>query len=460
MKKFINRNRELDFLNNEYKREGSSFVIIYGRRRVGKTSLIKKFVEDKKAIYFLATEEIEGENINSFKNAVASYLDDDILLDLRLDKWENVFDLILKRAEPQQKTIIVIDEFQYLGIINPSFPSIFQKIWDEKLKDKNIMVILCGSLIGMMEKQTLNYSSPLYGRRTGQIKLKQIQFKYYNEFYDDNLNLVEYYSVTGGVPKYIEIFKKEKDIFEAIKNNVLNKDSFLYEEPVFLLEKEVQDVGTYFSIIKSIALGNHKIGNIATNLGVPQTKLTKYLSILIDLDILIREVPITEGNPEKSKKGLYFINDNFIEFWFKFIYPYRSFIELDNIDFVLEKIKKTFYMNHVSFVYEDICRQSIWDMIITGEIPFLLNKVGRWWNSKQEIDIVGINTDTNDILFGECKYLNTPVDTDVFYRLMEKSKNVEWKNDNRNEYFVLFSKSGYTERMIELAKTMPNLLLK
>lgn len=460
MKKFINRSSELDFLNNEYKREGSSFVVIYGRRRVGKTSLIKKFIEDKKAIYFLATEEIEGENINAFKNSVANYLDDDFILELSIDKWDNVFDLILKRAEPKEKTIIVIDEFQYLGITNPSFPSILQRIWDEKLKDKNIMIILCGSLIGMMEKQTLNYSSHLYGRRTGQIKLKQIAFKYYNEFYDDNINLVEYYSVTGGVPKYIEMFKKEKDIFEAIRNNVLNKDSFLYEEPVFLLKKEVQDVGTYFSIIKSIALGNHKIGNIATNLGVPQTKLTKYLSTLIDLDILKREVPVTEENPEKSKKGLYFINDNFIEFWFKFIYPYRSFIELDNIDFVLDKIKKSFYMNHVSFVYEDICRQSIWDMIISGEIPCLLNKVGRWWNSKEEIDIVGINTDTNDILFGECKYLSTPVDIDVFYKLKEKTKSVEWKKENRNEYFILFSKSGYTDRMIQLAKEMNNLILK
>lgn len=165
------------------------------------------------------------------------------------------------------------------------------------------MIILCGSLIGMMEKQTLNYSSPLYGRRTGQIKLKQITFKYYNEFYDDNINLVEYYSVTGGVPKYIEMFKKEKDIFEAIKNNVLNKDSFLYEEPVFLLEKEVQDVGTYFSIIKSIALGNHKIGNIATNLGVPQSKLTKYLSTLIDLGILKEKFQLQRKILKKVKRA-------------------------------------------------------------------------------------------------------------------------------------------------------------
>ncbi|SHF05138.1 MULTISPECIES: ATP-binding protein [Caloramator] len=460
MKKFVNRKKELDFLNKEYTREGSSFVVIYGRRRVGKTSLIKKFIEDKKAIYFLATEEIEGENINAFKNAIANYLNDDFLLDLRIDSWDSVFDLILKRVDPKQKTIIVIDEFQYLGLINSAFPSIFQRIWDEKLKEKNIMIILCGSLIGMMEKQTLNYSSPLYGRRTGQIKLKQIDFKYYKEFYDEDVNLIEYYSVTGGVPKYIEMFKKEKNIFEAIKNNVLNKDSFLYEEPIFLLEKEVQDIGTYFSIIKSIAAGNHKIGNIATNLGVSQTKLTKYLSTLIDLDILKREVPITEENPEKSKKGLYFINDNFIEFWFKFVYPYRSFIELDNVDYVLDKIKKGFYMNHVSFVYEDICRQSIWDMIVGGEIPFLLNKVGRWWNSKEEIDIVGINTDTNDILFGECKWLNTPIDIDIFYRLKEKAKKVEWKRNNRNEFYVLFSKSGYTDRLLELSKEMPNLLLK
>lgn len=460
MEKFIDREKELQFLNKEYNKNEASFVVIYGRRRVGKTSLIKEFIKGKRAIYFLATEEIEEENVNSFKDKVADFYNNELIRRINNLKWDELFDIIVNNYSWDEKLIIVIDEFQYLGKINTAFPSIFQKIWDEKLKDKNVMVIICGSLINMMESQALNYSSPLYGRRTGQIKLKQIPFAYYKNFFQTDVNFIEFYSVTGGVPKYIEMFKNEKEVFEGIKNTILNKDSFLYEEPFFLLEREVQDIGTYFSIIKTIALGNHKLGNIATALGVPQNKLTKYLTTLINLDLIKRDIPITEENPEKSKKGLYFINDNFIEFWFKFVYPYRSYIELDEIDFVMDKIKRSFIVNHVSFVYEEICRENILNMVINGEIEIEIQKIGRWWDSKEEIDIVGLNFENNDILFGECKYLNIPVDVDVFYKLKEKSQMVEWKKGKRNEYFIIFSKSGFTDSLVNVAKENKNLILK
>ncbi|KRQ86253.1 Archaeal ATPase [Caloramator mitchellensis] len=459
MKKFVNRERELQFLNKEYDKDESSFIVIYGRRRVGKTALIKEFIKNKRAVYFLATEELEDENKNSLRDIIADFLNNEFIKKLSGLKWDEIFDLLINNYDFSEKLVVVIDEFQYLGKINPAFPSIFKKIWDEKLKEKNIMVIVCGSLINMMESQTLNYSSPLYGRRTGQIRLRQIQFKYYGDFFEGNSNLIELYSVTGGVPKYIEIFKEEDDVFKSIENSILNRESFLYEEPIFLLEREVQDIGTYFSIIKTIAAGNHKLGNIATALGVQQAKLTKYLSTLINLDLIKREVPVTEVNAEKSKKGLYFINDNFINFWFKFVYPFRNYIELDEVDYVLQKIKKSFVVNHVSYVYEDICRDKIWDMIISGEIEFELQRIGRWWNSSEEIDIVGINLETKDILFGECKYLSSSVDVDVLYKLFEKSKSVEWENKNRKEHYIIFSKSGFSDRLIEIAKENRNVKL-
>ena len=186
MTKFIDREKELEFLNNEYNKNESSLVILYGRRRIGKTSLIKQFGRDKDMIYFLATEESEDENRSEFKNIVAENLNNDLLRTSKIENWDIIFNAII--AETNKK-VVVIDEFQYLGKTNSAFPSIFQKIWDEILKDKNIMVILCGSLINMMEAQTLNYSSPLYGRRTGQIKLKQIPFAYYKDFY--NIKMTE-----------------------------------------------------------------------------------------------------------------------------------------------------------------------------------------------------------------------------------------------------------------------------
>lgn len=460
MNKFINRYKERDFLQNEYDRLGSSLVILYGRRRVGKTTLVSEFVRDKKFLYFLVTEESESQNRNAFKGMVAEFIDSELLKKSSVDNWEIIFKSLIN-YKTDDKKVIIIDEFQYLGKSNPAFPSIFQKIWDTLLKELNIMVILCGSLISIMESQTLSYSSPLYGRRTGQIKLNQIPFKYYHEFfsYKSYKELIEYYAVTGGVPKYIELFYDSKDIYTAIEKNILTKISFLYDEPNFLLQREVGEVGSYFSIIKAIAMGNQKLSKIATNLELKQTGLTKYLKTLINLDILEREVPITEDNPEKSKRGLYKIKDNFILFWFKFIYPNLSYIESGNEELAMKKIRQNLVDNHISYIYEDICREEMWGLNAKGEWDFHFDKVGRWWNGNTEIDIVAIDSTGTDIIFGECKYWKSKVGIDVFKELEKKAEYVEWKSTRRKSHFALFSISGFTDDLIKLSEERKEILL-
>lgn len=460
MNKFINRYKERDFLQNEYDRRGSSLVILYGRRRVGKTTLVSEFVRDKRFLYFLVTEESESQNRNAFKGMVAEFINSELLKESSVDNWGIIFKSLIN-YETDDKKVIIIDEFQYLGKSNPAFPSIFQKIWDTLLKELNIMVILCGSLISMMKSQTLSYSSPLYGRRTGQIKLNQIPFKYYHEFFSNKSHkeLIEYYAVTGGVPKYIELFYDSKDIYTAIEKNILNKTSFLYDEPNFLLQREVSEVGSYFSIIKTIAMGNQKLSKIATNLELKQTGLTKYLKTLINLDILEREVPITEDNPEKSKRGLYKIKDNFILFWFKFIYPNISYIESGNEELAMKKIRQNLVDNHISYVYEDICREEMWELNAKGKWNFHFDKVGRWWNGNTEIDLVAIDSTGIDIIFGECKYWKNKVGIDVFEELEKKAKSVEWNATRRKCHFVIFSISGFTDDLIKLSEEREELLL-
>lgn len=460
MEKFVDRENEMKYLNSEYEKKGSSLVILYGRRRIGKTSLIKEFGKNKDMIYFLATEESEIQNKKQLATLVFEKLNLDDMV-VSVTEWDSIFKLLVNR-KTNNKKVIVIDEFQYLGKTNSAFPSIFQRIWDNILKDENVMVILCGSLVNMMEAQTLSYTSPLYGRRTGQIKLKQIPFKNYNEFFSKNLSektLIEKYAVTGGVPKYIESFTEGVNIYNEIQKNILNNQSYLYEEPYFLLQHEVSEVGSYFSIIKSIAAGNTKLGNISSNLSVSQTNLSKYLQTLINLDILEREIPITEDNPEKSKKGRYNIKDNYISFWFKFIYPYKGFLEMEEYDVVMDKIKRNFIDNHVSFVYENICKEKMWDLNVKGKLGFTFNKLGRWWNITTEIDIVGYDSNGIDIIFGECKYTNNQMDVDVLYNLEKKAKEVEWKKDNRREKFILFSINGYSKRLVEIAESRDDIIL-
>lgn len=385
MRRFVDREQEMATLQSEYDRDGSALVVLYGRRRVGKTTLISEFIKNKKALFFLASEESESQNRLAFQEKAADFLNSDLLKNVEVKSWDVLFKAIMD-THFDSKPVIVLDEFQYLGKSNPAFPSVFQRIWEEILKDRQVMVILCGSLISMMQSQTLAYDSPLYGRRTAQIRLKQIPFAYYHQFFPEKSRkeLIEMYAVTGGVPKYIELFSQSKDIYSAIEKCVLNRSGYLYDEPHFLLQQEVSEVGSYFSIIKAVAAGNTKLSAIAGVLEVKSTSLTKYLKTLIDLDILEREVPVTEDSPEKSKKGLYKIKDNYLRFWFAFVYPNMSFIESGHGRIVMDKIRKSLVRNHIAFVYEDICRERMWEINAEGVWPFYFSKLGRYWDSKEE----------------------------------------------------------------------------
>lgn len=470
MDQFIGREQEMAFLEEEYCRMGSSLVILYGRRRVGKTTLASQFIKGKSALYFLVTEESESQNRQAFQELVVDFTGQELLRSARLDSWEPLFQILLKESkglkrqeeDKNEKLVLVLDEFQYLGRSNPAFPSIFQKIWDTHLKDENVMVILCGSLVSMMESQTLNYSSPLYGRRTGQIKLKQIPFTGYQGFFPDKRGkeLIPYYAVTGGVPKYIELFHGEENIYKAIDRNILSRQSFLYDEPTFLLQGEVMEIGSYFSVIRAIAAGNHKLSKIAGSLELKQTGLTKYLKTLMDLDIIEREVPVTEMNPEKSKKGLYRFRDNFLLFWFRFIYPNRGLIESGHGELVMDKIRSNLVDGHIAYVYENICREETWSLNGSELLGFTFDKVGRWWDGRNEIDVVALDCNGLDILFGECKYWESKVGMNILRQLEDKARFVEWKKDSRREHFILYSKSGFTEELQEYAATRKDIILQ
>ncbi|MEC4273681.1 ATP-binding protein [Adlercreutzia sp. R25] len=461
---FVDRADELATLEEQFVSDEASMVIIYGRRRVGKTALITEFLKERRGLYFLATEESEEQNRFAFQKEAAAFCEDDLLAQVTVDNWDILFDRL---TQGSQKTVIALDEFQYLGKANPAFPSIFQRIWDTMLSKRNVMVILCGSLISLMESQTLSYSSPLYGRRTAQIRMKQIPFRFYHEFFSQNLDrraLVERYSVTGGVPKYIESFKEPTDIYQAIANKVLNPNSYLFDEPNFLLSKEVVEAGSYFSILKAIAAGRRKGGEIASALRVKQTNLSKYLKVLERLDVLTRDVPVTELNPEKSKKGLYRITDNYLKFWFSFLFPNRGLLETGRSSEVLSIIEKSFIDQQVAFAYEDICRDRLWDASLQGLLPFKVNRVGSWWGAADvELDVVGLSTEEGRAVFGECKFWKSPVGVNVLNHLEEQAskalKTSAFGPYRDSPQYVLFSISGFTAELREVALRRGDVLL-
>ncbi len=459
--KFVDRGRELQTLQKEYERGTSSMVILYGRRRVGKTELIRHFIEGKPSLYFLATEESEAMNREAFQRQAAEFLDDDLLRSSVLTRWEPIFQQLAK-ASGKRRIILVIDEFQYIGKNNPAFLSVFQRIWDTILKDADIMLILCGSLVSMMLSQTLNQSSPLYGRRTAQMHVRPIPFAHYPEFFEASFSreeLIRRYSITGGVPKYIEMFVGQENLIDAVQESILDPSSFLFDEPVFLLQKEVTDIGSYFSILRVIAAGNHKLSKIAAALQQKQTSLPRYLNMLIDLDLLEREVPVTEKNPAKSKKGLYQIRDNFLRFWFQFIYPNRSYLEMGHSEVVLRRLKQNFVDNQVSFVYEQICQEMLWKLSAEGKLPGLLERVGRWWDNAHEIDVVGLSEEDHLLVLGECKFWTGPVGINVLTALEQKAAFVDWQKNDRKTLYILFSIHGFSEDLRTVAAARDDVML-
>ena len=463
--RFIGRKNELHTLNTEYNRN-SSFVVIYGRRRVGKTTLIKEFLKNKSAFYYLATEELESQSMKRLANVIARTTKNTLLQKIEFTDWLDLFQLIAD-YKPEEKKVLVIDEFPYLVRTNSAFPSILQNAWDEFLKDSNVMLILSGSLIGMMQKHALSYDSPLYGRRTAQMRLTPLPFTSIYE--TQNLpfeQAVEQFALTGGVPKYLEFFEDGRPLEEQLKDAVFSKNSFLYEEPNFLLKSESLTAVNYFSIIKTIADGNHKLGKIASALGQESSSLTPYLSTLSDLGFIEKRTPITEKNPEKSRKGLYFIADNFLRFWFCYVYPYKGELELDNMQIVLDEIHKDFKEKFVAFAYEDICKDIFAKLCSNNAISFVPSRIGSYWlndyDGDTEINVMSVDHQNKQVFAGECKYHTKPVDAPVYFTLKEKVDNAAEIRKSFPKYNViygLFSKSGFTKRMLDIAKENPNILL-
>jgi len=313
-------------------------------------------------------------------------------------------------------------------------------------------LILCGSSIGMMETDVLGYKSPLYGRRTGQWKLEPFKFRALKQFFPNHSfnDRLQFYSLLDGIPAYLNKMDAEKNPTWNLKNRIFKKGEYLYEEAENLLRQEFRESRNYFSILQAIAEGNTKYGKICNRSGLSKSIISQYLKNLIDLHVVTKEFPVTQR--KESRNACYLLSDNYYDFWFEFIYPNRSLIEEDKQETLMKNIHEKLQI-HYSSVFEQVCREMIWD--VSPDV----NRVGRWWQKSEDIDIVGLNEKENTILFGECKWSKNRVDKKLLNDLKQKSEYVKWKIGKRTEKFILFSKSGFTEELKNIAKEKTDLEL-
>lgn len=434
---FIDREEEIDFLEERYRQHGFDFIVIYGRRRIGKTELIKNFVKDKPHIYMMCNKAGTSANISGLKREIAKFVHEP---EIATGNLEEIFSYLSEKTE--NKLVVVLDEFSYLVEKDDAVPSLFQGVIDEVLKTKNLMLIICGSSISMMES-LLGYKNPLYGRKTGHMKVDFLKFRYLKGFFPQNTleENIKTYAILGGVPFYLEKFEAGMSALDNARKEIFSKRGRLYEEVEFLLKEEFREPDIYKGILTAIAQGNAKVTDIANKTGIKASDMNRYLKILIMLGIIRKEIPVTE---KKSKKTLYTIDDNFFDFYSLFFEPYRSDIEIGDLS-NLEAILKNNFNSYAGKKFENLVRKEA----IRNISPFPISKVGRWWGfyrekeqrRELEIDIVALNEETNKILFCECKWLEKANAQKLLNELKEKAKYVNWHNENREEYYAIVAKS-------------------
>ena len=440
--KFINRKPELEFLNDKYKQKKFHLIVFYGRRRIGKSELITHFCRDKPHLYFLANKRGTKNNVNRFVELSSKLFND---FKPEINNFEESFKYIIKKSQ-DKRFIICIDEFSYLIEKDPEIVSDFQLIVDIILKNSNIMLIFCGSSISMMEKGILGYKSPLYGRRTGQWRVKPFKLRDLFSYYNTNIeNFIKILSVFGDIPAYFLIYDKSKDIYANIKEKILKKGEFLYKEPEILLREELKEPDTYFDVLKATSY-YPKPSDISNLAGIPGKDISKYFKNLSSIDIIEKINPVI-SKKEITKTSLYLIKDNYFNFWFKFVYPNISQLEEARSEEILNLIKSNYEILLQKY-FEVFCQKLLIEKILMKDFNF--TKIGKQWGriprapkgeNQYEIDICAINEQENEILFGECKWKNNVNAKKIANEIENKSKFVNWKLNKRKEIFVIFAKS-------------------
>lgn len=451
---FIGREKELADLNALYDTDKFQMPVIYGRRRVGKSTLIRKFVEDKRAVLFTAIESTSERNLELFSRSIYKTLLPTMTKMPPFQSFEAAFDFLTEYTK-KERCVVVIDEYPYLAASDKSISSRLQSYIDGEWKDSKMYLILCGSSMSFMENQVLGYQSPLYGRRTAQIKLLPFDYLtsacFVPNYSEEDKALV--YGVTGGIPKYLELFRPELTVYENIIQLFFDSSGYLYEEPGNLLKQELRDVSTYNAIIEALASGAVKVNEIVTKVHSDTATVSYCLKSLISIGIVEKCAAITEE--DNKKKTSYVICDNMFRFWYRFV-P-------NGIDLILMQYGKKYFEesvlpqlpDYMGSIFEEMCRNYLQQISVQGKLDFTITKIGRWWGTnpklrqEEEIDIVGVNSLTKCVLLGECKYQNQGIHLETAQKLMERGLLI---TQYPNKSYVLCSKTHFTDEVKRFAK--------
>lgn len=453
----VGRKNELESLQGNYQKSSFQFPVIYGRRRVGKTTLINEFCKGKKAIYFVAVQSTAKENLELLSARILQVLAPEAPKN-PFSSFSDAVAYVFESAR-NERIILAIDEYPYLAAGDMSISSVLQAAIDKYHEDSKLFLILCGSSMSFMEKQVLGYESPLYGRRTAQYKI--LPFRYHESAKMlqgfDNEEKIILYGITGGIPEYLARIDNQLSLSDNIKNLFFDPAGRLFEEPANLLKQELRNPEAYNAIIAAIAGGNSRINTIAAKADMETSQCSKMLSTLAELGIVRKECPVTE---EISKKTIYHLNDWMFVFWYRFVRPELSRISAGLGGDVCDEVIAGQLADHTGHVFEECAIQYMWEALKSKSLPVSFKKIGRWWGNnplahrEEEIDFLAFSE--TQAIFGECKWRNMQTGVDVLEELIKKSMIFGQFIDN---HYILFSKSGFTASLQDRAGNGGNISL-
>lgn len=450
---FIGRSRELSEFNRLYHSQKAEFLILYGRRRIGKTRLVTHWIETAKprALFWIAEPTSSVDQLRSFSQTVFRFeSDSQPPVDMSYGDWRTAFEALARLAE-KERLAVVIDEFTYLLEAEPAVSAYLQHAWDHTLSQSNLFLIISGSHLGMMHRQVLSYQAPLYGRSTANLLLQPLPFGVTQSFYAHYAadERVAVYAMLGGVPAYWERFAPDRSITENIRQEFLNYSASLHDEPRLLLADFLRDPHNYVAIFRAIANGAATPKEIARFSGLDEKHVPQYLNVLADTGFIARRVPVTQ--PPSSRLGRHFITDPFLRFYYRFLARRQSQLALGVEEQALEEIRRHLLDFIGTYTWEELCQE--WLLRATGHdrLPFLPDQVGGAWTRKAQVDVVGINSMEKTLILGECKWSPKPMDRDVIETLMQKTGQFVPSEGRWRVYYLGFARGGWLGEAQSLA---------